>query len=87
MTRRYKLTGCARFFIFLIVFVPIAYFGLQFFAGDDPRVQEMKEWVDDKVDQAKAEMPDDADERPVFPGAEIALTATSGYVENQLDAG
>jgi chromosome segregation ATPase len=27
---KYKATGCARFFFFLVVFVPIAYFGAQY---------------------------------------------------------
>lgn len=52
MSNRYKLTGCARFFIFLILFIPAVYFGLQIFAGDDHRVQEMKEWVNRTVDKA-----------------------------------
>ena len=52
MSNRYKLTGCARFFIFLIFFLPAVYFGLTIFAGDDHRVQEMKEWVSRTVDKA-----------------------------------
>ena len=27
---KYKMTGCARFFIFLIIFLPLAYFGAQY---------------------------------------------------------
>ena len=53
MSDRYKFTGCARFLFFMIVFVPLTYFGLQYFGKDDDRVQEIKEWVDDKVEKAK----------------------------------
>ena len=35
MRPKYKMTGCARFFIFLIIFVPIVYFGAAYFRGDD----------------------------------------------------
>jgi len=33
---KYKLTGCARFFIFFIFFAPIAYFGASYINGGDP---------------------------------------------------
>ncbi len=35
MRPKYKVTGCARFFIFLILFVPAVYFGAAYFRGDD----------------------------------------------------
>ncbi len=35
MRPRHKMTGCARFFIFLIFFVPAVYFGAAYFRGDD----------------------------------------------------
>jgi len=31
MASKYKTTGCARFFFFLIIFIPIVYFGLKYF--------------------------------------------------------
>lgn len=36
MAKKYKLTGCARFLIFLVLFVPIVYFGVTFFRGENP---------------------------------------------------
>jgi predicted RNase H-like nuclease (RuvC/YqgF family) len=35
MRPKYKMTGCARFFIFLIIFIPAVYFGAAFFRGED----------------------------------------------------
>jgi hypothetical protein len=35
MKPRYKVTGCARFFVFFIIFIPIVYFGAAYFRGED----------------------------------------------------
>jgi len=35
MRPKYKMTGCARFFVFLIIFIPAVYFGAAYFRGDD----------------------------------------------------
>lgn len=35
MRPKHKVTGCARFFIFLIIFVPIVFFGAAYFRGED----------------------------------------------------
>jgi hypothetical protein len=35
MKPKYKVTGCARFFIFFLFFVPIVYFGAAYFRGED----------------------------------------------------
>lgn len=32
---KYKVTGCARFFIFLIIFVPAVFFGAAFLRGEN----------------------------------------------------
>jgi len=36
MKKKYKLTGCARLFIFLLVFLPIVYVGVSFYHGENP---------------------------------------------------
>jgi len=41
MKPRYKVTGCARFIVFFIIFIPIVYFGAAYFRGEDG-LQEMK---------------------------------------------
>ncbi len=37
MKRKYKPTGCLKFLIFLIIFVPIAFFGAHLIRGEDWR--------------------------------------------------
>lgn len=41
MKPRYKVTGCARFFIFFIIFIPVVYFGAAYLRGEDG-MQELK---------------------------------------------
>lgn len=41
MRPRYKTTGCARFFIFFLIFLPIVYFGAAFLRGENG-VEELK---------------------------------------------
>ncbi len=41
MKPRYKVTGCARFIVFFIIFIPIVYFGAAYFRGEDG-LQEFK---------------------------------------------
>ncbi|MEO5905203.1 MAG: hypothetical protein ABIQ11_00645 [Saprospiraceae bacterium] len=43
MKPRYKVTGCARFFVFFIIFIPIVYFGAAYFRGEDG-LQKMKDF-------------------------------------------
>lgn len=35
MKPRYKVTGCARFFLFLVIFVPIVFFGAAYIRGEN----------------------------------------------------
>lgn len=35
MKRKYKMTGCARFFIALIILAPLAYIGASYYNGED----------------------------------------------------
>jgi peptidoglycan hydrolase CwlO-like protein len=35
MKRKYKMTGCARFFIVLIILAPLAYLGASYYNGED----------------------------------------------------
>lgn len=35
MGPKYKVTGCARFFIFFIIFIPIVFFGAAYFRGEN----------------------------------------------------
>jgi hypothetical protein len=44
MPRKYKLTGCAKFFIFFIIAAPLAYIGASYYNGQNP-LKEVQEWV------------------------------------------
>jgi hypothetical protein len=35
MTPKYKVTGCARFFVFFIIFIPIVFFGAAYMRGEN----------------------------------------------------
>ena len=52
MATKYKMTGCARFLIFLVVFLPLVYFGVTYFRGENP-IEPIKHvipesWVKEK---------------------------------------
>ena len=44
MAKKYKLTGCAKFFIFFIIAAPLAYIGASYYNGQNP-IQEVKEFI------------------------------------------
>ena len=48
MKPKYKVTGCARFFLFFVIFVPIVYFGAAYFRGEDG-VQKLKDAYHDII--------------------------------------
>ncbi len=43
MRPKYKMTGCARFFLFMIIFIPAVFFGAAYFRGEDG-VQVIKDF-------------------------------------------
>ena len=64
MARKYKATGCARFFFALLIIAPIAYFGAAYYNGVDG-VQQIKDWIgvessentsDDKMEKTIEEL-------------------------------
>lgn len=48
MRPKYKTTGCARFFFFLIIFVPAVFFGAAYFRGENG-VQIIKDFYHNTV--------------------------------------
>ena len=63
MASKYKTTGCFKFLIFLLFFVPIAYFGASYYHGVDG-IQQIKEIIGmetsegdqtEKAEKAKSE--------------------------------
>ncbi len=43
MRPKYKVTGCARFFVFFLIFIPVVYFGAAYFRGEDG-MQELRDF-------------------------------------------
>lgn len=54
MGPRYKVTGCARFFVFLILFVPAVFFGAAYIRGENG-VQILKDFYHSIVGKGNAE--------------------------------
>jgi len=54
---KYKATGCARFFIFLVIFIPIAYFGAQYLmdSGQWDQIRDKIENVTESDDKNSVE--------------------------------
>jgi len=58
MSGKYKTTGCAKFFLVLIVLAPIAYLGASYFNGEDGfgKIKEIfSEDADDSSEQSSGE--------------------------------
>ncbi len=55
MAQKYKMTGCAKFFIFLIIAVPLAYIGASYYNGADPfaKIKEIEIFKTDKGNSSK----------------------------------
>lgn len=51
------MTGCAKFFIFLIIAVPLAYIGASYYNGVDPfaKIKEIEIFKSHKSDQSTAD--------------------------------
>ena len=62
MKPRYKVTGCARFFIFFIIFIPIVYFGAAYLRGEDG-MQKLKDFYYDAVGKKEVSHSGDRDMR------------------------
>lgn len=55
MKPKYKVTGCARFFVFLIIFLPIVFFGAAYLRGENG-VQIVKDFWGDLTGKDKTEI-------------------------------
>jgi hypothetical protein len=56
MRPKYKVTGCARFFVFFFFFVPAAFFGAAYFRGENG-VQIIKDYYHKIVGQSTTSSP------------------------------
>lgn len=53
MATKYKMTGCARFLIFLVVFLPLVYFGVTYFRGENP-IEPIKQIIPESWGKEKS---------------------------------
>jgi predicted nucleic acid-binding Zn-ribbon protein len=53
MAKKYKLTGCARFLIFLLIVGPLVYFGVSYFQGENP-IEPVKELIKNTSDKIES---------------------------------
>jgi hypothetical protein len=60
MAKKYKLTGCAKFFIFFIIAAPLAWIGASYYNGQNP-IQEVKEFVQSIIGNESPDQNDVAD--------------------------
>lgn len=80
MPKKYKLTGCAKFFIFFIVAAPIAYIGASYYNGQNP-LKEVQEWV-----QSISNNGDDAEETTIDQNVNAAQpTGEQGSVYKEME--
>lgn len=56
MAKKYKLTGCARFLIFLLIVAPLVYVGVSLARGENPFALLQNTWenVTEKVESVKS---------------------------------
>ena len=65
MRPKYKVTGCARFFIFFLIFVPIVYFSAAFFRGEDG-MQKLKEFYHKTIGKSDQQKDNKTDSRDTY---------------------
>jgi len=56
MKPKYKTTGCFRFFIFFLIFIPAVYFGATYFRGENG-LQMIKDFYHKIVGKSEASKP------------------------------
>jgi len=92
MAKKYKLTGCAKFFVFFLFAAPIAYVGASYYNGQDP-VHQVKEFIasftggdDDYIDKNVNAGPDikKSDEGSVYDEIELKNLEIKN-LKNDLD--
>ena len=91
MRRKYKMTGCARFFFFLLFFVPIVLIGVSYYNGNNP-VQQIKDLLNIESTEQTTNRPaeQDTDTRPDLNESGVTATAILetklGVIQDRLDA-
>lgn len=63
MRRKYKMTGCARFFIFLLIFTPLVLIGVNVYNGNNP-IDQIKDLLNIEKTEATVETRAENEEEP-----------------------
>lgn len=58
MKRKHKMTGCARFFIALLIIAPLAYVGASYYNGQNP-IENIKNFFGSREDRQQEDRPRD----------------------------
>lgn len=63
MAKKYKLTGCARFLIFLLIVAPLVFFGVSYFQGENPlgQVKDLIQDTSEKIENTTKTKPASSD--------------------------
>ena len=78
------MTGCARFLIFLVVFVPIVYFGVSYFRGENP-VEPIKQVISDNWGKETTSSSGTISEDAILNGKIKTLEQANEDLRNQVD--
>lgn len=84
MTKKYKMTGCARFLIFLVVFVPLVYFGVSYFRGENP-IEPIKQVIPESWGKDKSESSGTISEDAILDGKIKTLEQTNESLRKEVN--
>lgn len=81
--KKYKMTGCARFFIFLIIFLPLLYLGVSYYNGEDG-IQNVKDFlgIENNEGQREDDSSDVADLREQMDAKDKTIRDLNEQIEN-----
>lgn len=86
MRRKYKLTGCARFFIFLLIFTPLVLIGVSLYNGINP-IEKAKELLNiettENVEQPRQD--NTSTERPSNDSNSSSGVSEVNILKNQVE--
>ena len=82
MAKKYKLTGCAKFFIFFIIAAPLAYLGASYYNGQDP-VKQVKEFVE-SISFSKGDPESGSTDSPTVTNGAPGQTSGTVYQKMEL---
>lgn len=80
MGPKYKVTGCARFFLFLILFVPAVFFGAAYMRGENGM-----QIIKDYYHQLLGQKPADPEKKDIQPAEKNESAGHEAELQKELD--